>query len=179
MIRLDYFTEADIEQLLHWNQHTSPAFLLQWAGPTFTYPLTKEQVVTYIKDSNTPDATNRIYKVTELESEQVVGHICLGNIDRFQRSARIGKVLIGDSSLRGKGIGAAMIKEIIAIGFNQLDLHRISLGVFHFNKGALLCYQKVGFQVEGLLRDYRRIGDDYWSLYEMSMLKEEYVSHSS
>ena len=174
MIRLEYFTEDDFEQLIKWNENTSPYFLLQWAGPAFTFPLTKDQLLTYIEDSNTPDATKRIYKVIDTETEKNVGHIALTNIDYYHNSARIGKVLIGGTSMRGKGIGSLMMQEIIKIGFRDLNLHRLSLGVFDFNQSARACYQKVGFQTEGLLRDYRKIGNSYWSLYEMSILEDEW-----
>lgn len=174
MIRLEYFTTDDFEQLIEWNTGTSPAFLLQWAGPTFTFPLTKRQLVSYLEDSNQPDTTNLIYKVIDIESDKTIGHISLGKIDYTNKSARIGKVLVGDTSMRGKGIGELMIKAIVKVGFEDLHLHRLSLGVFDFNKSAIGCYKKVGFQIEGLLRDYRKINDQYWSIYEMSILEEEW-----
>ncbi|WP_117168016.1 GNAT family N-acetyltransferase [Paraliobacillus sediminis] len=174
MIRLEYFTAEDFEQLIEWNTGTSSAFLLQWAGPTFTYPLTKKQLVSYLEDSNQQDATNLIYKVIDVESDKTIGHISLGKIDYTNKSARIGKVLVGDTSMRGKGIGELMIKAIVKVGFGDLHLHRLSLGVFDFNKSAISCYKKVGFQIEGLLRDYRKINDQYWSIYEMSILEEEW-----
>lgn len=174
MIRLDYFTAEDFDQLIKWNTGTSPAFLLQWAGPTFNFPLTKEQLSTYIEDSNHQNATKLIYKVMDIKTDNTIGHISLGNIDYTNNSARIGKVLVGDTSMRGKGIGEWMIKAIVKIGFEDLHLHRLSLGVFDFNKGAVSCYKKAGFLIDGLLRDYRKINDQYWSLYEMSILEAEW-----
>ena len=40
-IRLEPFTEADIDRLIGWVP--SSAFLLQWAGAAFDFPLTPEQ----------------------------------------------------------------------------------------------------------------------------------------
>jgi RimJ/RimL family protein N-acetyltransferase len=99
----------------------------------------------------------------------------LGKIDRKNKSARVGKVLVGDKNTRGKGIGQQMIKEILKIAFDELQLHRVSLGVFDFNVSAIACYEKAGFIKEGLLRDSRKNGDEYWSLWEMSILENEWL----
>jgi RimJ/RimL family protein N-acetyltransferase len=68
-----------------------------------------------------------------------------------------------------------MIKEILNIAFDQLQLHRVSLGVFDFNISAITCYEKAGFIKEGLLRDSRKNDDEYWSLWEMSILENEWL----
>jgi RimJ/RimL family protein N-acetyltransferase len=99
----------------------------------------------------------------------------LGNIDRRNKSARVGKVLVGDKNVRGKGIGQLMMVEILKVAFDELKLHRVSLGVFDFNVAAIACYEKAGFIKEGLIRDSRKIGDEYWSLWEMSILENEWL----
>lgn len=172
MIRLEPFDRDDFAQLIEWAD--SPEFLLQWGGPGFDYPLDEQQLEKYLANSNHADAEKWIYKVVEAQTGEVVGHISLGAIDRKNRSARIGKVLVGDKNKRGKGIGTWMMREILRIAFEELQLHRVSLGVFDFNQSAIATYEKVGFVKEGLLRDCRKMGDSFWSLIEMSMLEEEY-----
>jgi RimJ/RimL family protein N-acetyltransferase len=68
-----------------------------------------------------------------------------------------------------------MIEEILKIAFGKLNLHRVSLGVFDFNQSAIACYEKSGFIKEGLLRDSRKIENEYWSLWEMSILENEWL----
>lgn len=172
MIRLELFTSDDFNELISWI--TSEEFLHQWAGPNFSFPLNKDQLETYIKDANGPNSTKLIYKVVDEETKSTVGHISLGNIDFKNKSARIGRVLVGKSKGRGQGLGQQMLKEIVSIAFQQYNLHRVSLGVFDFNIPAIKCYEKVGFKKEGLLRDYMRFGDKYWSMWEMSMLQKEW-----
>ncbi len=83
-------------------------------------------------------------------------------------------MLVGDKNGRGRGIGVRMMKEILRVAFDELHLHRVSLGVFDFNTSAIACYEKAGFKKEGLLREIRKIGDEYWSLWEMSILEDEW-----
>ncbi len=68
-----------------------------------------------------------------------------------------------------------MMKEILKIAFEDLHLHRVSLGVYDFNAPAIACYEKAGFKKEGLLRDSAKIGDEYWSSWEMSIIENEWL----
>ncbi|WP_257348742.1 GNAT family N-acetyltransferase [Pseudalkalibacillus decolorationis] len=174
MIYLKYFDRSDVKQLVNWID--SPELLLQWGGPEFNYPLDETQIEQYIKRANNDGSDRLVYKVIYKEEGNVIGHISLGKIDRKNRSARIGKVLVGDKSFRGQGISQMMVREILRVAFEQLRLHRVSLGVFDFNKPAIASYEKVGFKKEGLLRDFRKIGNEYWSAWEMSMLENEWFN---
>ncbi|UOQ49939.1 GNAT family N-acetyltransferase [Gracilibacillus caseinilyticus] len=178
MIELHFFDRSDFQQLINWIE--TPAFLLQWGGPQFRFPLNEQQLESYIKGANKEKSHTYVYSVKDKESGKVIGHISLGNVDRENKSARIGKVLIGDRGIRGKGIGQQIITEILTIAFTELHLHRVSLGVFSFNSSAIACYEKAGFIKEGLHRDARKIGNEYWSLWEMSILENEWpTKHKS
>lgn len=172
MIELQEFGRGDFERLISWSG--DEAFLLQWAGPGFVYPLNSEQLEAYVQDTNDLEQSDRlIFKAVVKESGVTVGHISLGGIDRKNRSGRVGKVLV-DPDRRGEGIGGQMIAAVLSIGFDQLNLHRISLGVFDFNESAAACYRKAGFTQEGILRDARRYKDSFWNLIEMSILENEW-----
>ncbi|KEK22437.1 GNAT family N-acetyltransferase [Bacillus gaemokensis] len=174
MIKLEYFERRDFKQLIDWID--SEEFLLQWGGPAFTYPLQEKQLEKYIENANYENADVFVYKVIDQKIRKVIGHISLGKIDRINKSARIGKVLVDDASLRGKSIGKKMMEAVLNIAFEQLCLHKVSLGVFDFNTSAIACYEKVGFVKEGLLRDARKMGDKYWNLWEMGILENEWCS---
>lgn len=172
MLRLEPFSQADFQQLIDWIPDSS--FALQWGGPTFTYPLTVEQLDKYVKDSNSINATKYIFKAVDETTNEVIGHISIGNVDRINESARIGKVLVGKIDSRGNGYGTQLMLAALAFAFEELKLHKVTLGVFDFNISAIRCYEKVGFKKEGFLRDARKNGDEYWNLIEMGMLKSEW-----
>ena len=173
MIRLEPFTPADFPQLIQWID--SEQLLHEWSGAMFAYPLTPAALDWYIEGANDPaNPTVFIYKVVDAETEQPVGHISLGSISEYNRSGRISRVLIGHGSARGKGYCKAMVRAVLQVGFAELGLHRIELGVYNFNHSAIRCYQKAGFQIDGVMRDVARHGTDYWSLVEMSILEHEW-----
>ncbi len=173
MIELKYFERSDFRQLIDWID--TPQFLLQWGGTAFEYPLTENQLDKYKENANGNKSETLIYKIIDKETGNTIGHISLGKIDRRNKSARVGKVLIGDKNSRGKGIGQQMIKEVLIIAFEELQLHRVSLGVFDFNSSAIACYEKAGFIKEGLLRETGKNGEEYWSFWEMSILENEWL----
>lgn len=174
MIKIDLqpFERKDFSQLMEWVQ--SPEFLLQWAGPIFAYPLDEGQLQRYLEKAREDPPERRIFKAIEPGTSRVIGHGELDDLDWRNRSARMARVLIGEPSSRGKGLGVQMVKKILEVGFRQLKLHRIDLVVFDFNRAAIACYERAGFIKEGRLRDARRMGQEYWSLFQMSILEQEW-----
>jgi RimJ/RimL family protein N-acetyltransferase len=167
MIELRPFTKKDFQRLISWVE--SPRFLMQWAGPAFSYPLNEIQLEKHLEEAKGINPRREIFKVVECESGEVIGHIELNNIDWDNNSATISRVLAAPAA-RGKGIGEAMVKEISRIGFEELHLHRLELKVFDFNERAIACYEKAGFVKEGVIRDARKFGEEYWNSCIMSLL---------
>ncbi|TKV45692.1 GNAT family N-acetyltransferase [Bacillus sp. PIC28] len=167
MIKLESFKKFDFKQLINWIN--SEEFLIQWSGNAFTFPLDEQQLEKYIESANT-----LAFKVVDEETSDVIGHISLGQIDNINKSARIGKVLVGNTKMRGRSIGKHIMKAVLHIAFDELKLHRVTLGVYDFNTSAISCYEKIGFVKEGLLRESKRVGETYWNLWEMSMLEYEW-----
>ncbi|PGA20269.1 GNAT family N-acetyltransferase [Bacillus thuringiensis] len=167
MIKLESFKKSDFKQLINWIN--SEEFLIQWSGNAFTFPLDEQQLEKYIESANT-----LAFKVVDEETSDVIGHISFGQIDNINKSARIGKVLVGNTKMRGRSIGKHMMKAVLHIVFDELKLHRVTLGVYDFNTSAISCYEKIGFVKEGLLRESKRVGETYWNLWEMSMLEYEW-----
>jgi RimJ/RimL family protein N-acetyltransferase len=172
MIVLRPFERSDFARLIGWVD--SPAFLLQWAGPLFTYPLDTAQLDRYLADAQQHPPTRMIFTAVDDATGAAVGHIELAKIDPRNRSASLSRVLIGDAARRGKGTGVEMVRRALEIGFDRLGLHRIDLVVFDFNAGAIACYERAGFAVEGRLREARRFGEEFWTLIRMSILEHDW-----
>ena len=173
MIRLEHFGKDDFQQLIDWIP--DEAMLITWSGSLFKFPLTTESLDWYIKDTNDIDKSDAfVYKAVDVETGETVGHISLGNISRKNKSGRITRVLVGHPAQRGKGVCRAMTQAVLKIGFEDLKLHRISLGVYGTNPGAITCYEKCGFYTEGISRDIFLFRGNYFSMIEMSILEDEY-----
>ena len=173
MIKLEPFTSADFSQLMAWID--DERLMKEWSGAMFAYPLSEAGLTWYVEGSNNlndPDVF--IYKAVDSKTGLTLGHISLGGISQRDRAGRITRVLVGNTTERRRGICQGMVKALLRIGFEDLKLHRISLGVYDFNHAAVNCYLKCGFRQEGLLRDVVKHGDAYWSLIEMGILEDEW-----
>lgn len=166
MIRLEKFGKLDYDRLIAWIE--SEESMIQFSGPIFNFPITPDQLDKYI-DSETRIA----YKVIDSFSGEVIGHAELNNIDNKNRNARVCRILIGDKQNRNKGFGKAIIKELVRIGFDDLKLHRLDLGVYDFNQQAIKCYKACGFKIEGLLIENSKVGNNYWSTLNMSIINND------
>jgi RimJ/RimL family protein N-acetyltransferase len=174
MIHLVPFQRIHFDELIQWVN--SEELLANWSGSLFSYPLTLESLNWYIDNTNVKDASDAfVYRVEDALGNGV-GHISLGGLSWKNRSARISRVLIGSTENKGKGHCKQMIKAVLKIGFEELQLHRIELGVYSSNVSAIRCYENAGMKIEGLQRDVLWQNNEWWSRYEMSILETEWFA---
>ncbi|WP_018923999.1 GNAT family N-acetyltransferase [Salsuginibacillus kocurii] len=169
-IELRPFTRDDFSQLIAWVD--SPDLLLQWGGPMFTYPLDHEQLQDYL---TLPD--NQVYNVVQSETGRTVGHISLGKIDHVNSRARVGKVLVGEPSARGKKVGEQMMEKITQRAFEELGLKWLTLAVFTRNTPAIVCYEKAGFKKTACRLDTYQLYGVESRLWEMSLSVHDWREH--
>ena len=170
-IRLEPFSEADCDRLIAWSPTAD--FLLQWAGPAFTFPLDRQQLYKYLATARQVPPVSHAFRALNADG-QVIGHVEIGSIDYRNCSARLSRVLIGPPNLRGRGLGRQVVHAVLKFAFETLELHRIDLFVFDFNKAAIACYERSGFRHEGILREARKQGEAYWNVCLMSILQHEW-----
>lgn len=168
MIRLEKFTEDDFEQFISWMD--TEKFMYQFGGASFTFPVTVEQLNNYIVDT-----AHRIYRVVDATTDRVIGHASISHHNVKNRSARLCRILI-DTENRSKGYGQQLIQALLKICFEEMELHRVDLGVMEFNKAAIRCYQSCGFKIEGTMRESFVIDGEYCSVHNMSILNREYTA---
>ncbi len=106
------------------------------------------------------------------ESGALVGVAYLLRIDWVARSTELG-LIIGESEHRGRGLGTQAAELAVAHAFDDLNLHRVSLTVLEDHAAAIRCYEKAGFEHEGLLRDAAYKGGSYRSLAAMGIVRRD------
>lgn len=128
----------------------------------------------WVNQEELRDLTGTIYPISEYEHEKwmesitcmsnqkvfsiysdnrCIGTIGLKNIDYISSNAEL-FISIGDKNARNTGAGTDAVETLVNYCFTHLNLHRIYLHVFESNIGAISCYKKVGFIVEGKLIDH-------------------------
>lgn len=162
MVELREFASADAGLLIAWI--ADAAELLTWAGPSFRWPLDEEQLGQYAAE---PAARRRIWTAVDARSGATVGHASL-KLDADRPSGRLGRVLVAPGA-RGRGVGAAMLTQVLAYAFGELGLERVGLGVFTHNGSAVRLYERLGFVCDGVLHDVERVDGRPWCAMQMSV----------
>lgn len=106
------------------------------------------------------------------KGNRLIGMCQLTGINAVSRSADL-QIRIGVEGARGQGLGLEAVRQLLAFGFRDLNLHRISLQVFATNTRAIKTYQAAGFRHEGTLRDAAFIDGRFVDVSVMAMLEDE------
>ncbi len=116
--------------------------------------------------------------VEEGTESQILGLVSLTGIDPVHQSAEL-HLMIGKAENRGRGLGTFAVRTMLRHAFENLNLHRVSLGVLESNSAAISLYEKVGFVREGVKRQSHYKNGKFVSMILMSILREEFSSGNS
>jgi RimJ/RimL family protein N-acetyltransferase len=135
-VELVAFGPEHFGHLIEWSP--TAEFLLQWAGPGLRFPLDREQLQALV------DGPDRLF--TAMEDDRVIGHAQIGRIDPIAQSAWLMRILIGEPADRGRGLGRAIVAELLRVAFDDLGLERVYLHVLKANAPAIALYGSFGFE---------------------------------
>lgn len=89
-----------------------------------------------------------------------VGTAALVNLNKKHLRADF-DMYIGETSARIRGAGAAAEYLTLEYGFQNMKLHKISCEVYNINAAAIRLHERMGFAVEGVLRQHA-LHEDQW-----------------
>jgi RimJ/RimL family protein N-acetyltransferase len=103
-----------------------------------------------------------------------IGGCSFPQIDWRSSHAELG-IFIGARDYWGRGYGTDAVQTLAAWGFDTLNLNRIYLRVHSDNERAIRCYEKVGFQHEGRLRQHNFHAGAYRDTLYMGLLRSDWA----
>lgn len=106
-------------------------------------------------------------------SGKLIGTVGIHRINWTSRNGYLG-IAIFDKDFWNRGIGTEATSLILKYAFEYLNLHKILLEVYEYNKRAIRVYEKLGFRREGVLRKNHYLKGEYHDVIVMGILKEEY-----
>ncbi len=124
-VRLRPVTEADLPDYVEW--FNDPEVTEFTAAESGNCTLEGEQK--WYRKISDPEHPDRHWAI-EVEGRHIGN--CALMLGRYQETGAFG-IVIGDKSAWGKGYGTAALREVLRIGFAELNLHRIHLDAFADN----------------------------------------------
>jgi len=137
-----------------------------------TFPYTKKELDAFY-EALQGSRNEVILAIADAKSNEHIGNVKLGPISWIHRKATLG-ILVGERNCWGKGIGTEAVRLMVEYGFCRLNLRRIELGVHADHVAAIRAYEKVGFKIEGRLREGLFMQGDYKDSLWMGLLHSEY-----
>lgn len=169
MIQLEKFSREDFDRFISWIDNEED--MIQFAGPLFSYPITHNQLEEYLKQSK-----KLPFRIKLVETDDIIGH-CELNFEN--ETPRLSRILIGEKSLRNKGLGKLVVHKMIDIVFSTTSYNAVDLSVFDWNLNAVACYKKIGFKVRPELESTMIVSNKTWTASNMILEKVEYKSETS
>jgi len=70
-----------------------------------------------------------------------------------------------DKDYQGKGIATEAVRQLEKVGFEKLDLQRITILMDTRNFASERVAQKCGYEKEGIMKKVHRVGEDYYDCF--------------
>ena len=100
--------------------------------------------------------SDEVIKLAACVDDEVVGYAELITYPQAPRHRHAGEInmIVVHAEWQGKGVGRALMQAMIDLADNWLNLNRLSLSVWASNERAMCLYQKCGFAVEGVMKNF-------------------------
>ena len=173
-VRLTALTQSDLPTIVQW--HQNPDFLrLFHALPA--YPKTEAALTQWLDDTHKSTDTF-LFAVRALDKAELIGYVELDRILWTHRVSGV-SIAIGETKHWGQGYGYEVMQLALRFAFDELNLHRIQLTVFSYNKRAIALYEKLGFHREGVHREHLQRDGTRYDMYLYGLLRSEWAERDS
>ncbi|MBM7610255.1 RimJ/RimL family protein N-acetyltransferase [Lysinibacillus composti] len=123
---------------------------------------------------NAHNNTRRDFFIFLKEDEKPIGFSSLKNIDYINSKAEM-TLCIGDKEVRGRGLAKEARGLMLDYAFLELGLNKLYTHNWVKNKPIINLNQKMGFKIEGTLRQNKFFKGEFRDFVVMGLLKSEWV----
>lgn len=165
-VRLRPLEERDLPTCVDWMNDRE---VTRWLAAIGEPPTLEDEQDWYDRRRADPDS---VMWAIETAEGRLVGNVEL-RITPAARRAEMG-IVVGDKSVWNRGYGTGTVRMVLRYAFEELELNRVDLTTDEANYRAIRCYEKCGFQREGLLRQHRLIDGEFGNTLVMAILRDEW-----
>ena len=170
MVRLREYHKEDIPTV--WKYVNDPE-IKRTLVPGIPFPWKLEEEEKWYEEQNAKGDTYN-FAIEKKADGTYIGGCGINNVDWKNSVATVG-IFLGKDFL-SQGYGTDAMKVLVKFIFDQMNIHKVILHVFSFNKRAIRSYEKVGFRIEGTLREQIYRDGKYYDEVIMGILKEDWAS---
>ena len=164
---------SDVDRCYKWHNDSS---LYEMLGGPFHF-ISKQAVESWVerKTSYSAHGSDEVSLAICVRGEDKhIGNLYLRQINWIARNAEL-QIYIGEPDERSKGYGKVAVVRLLAYAFRDLGLRLIYLYVLSDNSPAIRTYEKIGFKIEGELRNRVFKQGDWKDMIVMAICTEDLV----
>lgn len=139
----------------------------------YLFPLSLESQKEYIEKAMSNSGPMFSFAIEEKETNKYIGGCGINGYNEKSRNVTVG-LWLGEE-FQGKGYGSDTLRSLCSHIFNEMNIHKIKLQYYKFNIKGKICYKKVGFKEEGVLREEIFRFGKYHDVIVMGLFKEELI----
>lgn len=136
------------------------------------HPKAKDELGRWLEEQQKAK-DNFSFAVRPLDSDDLIGYIELDEII-WPHGVCGMSFAIGDRADWGKGYGYEAVQLALAFAFDELNLHRVQVTVFSYNERSIALLEKLGFQREGVYREFLQRDSRRYDMYLYGLLRHEW-----
>jgi len=110
--------------------------------------------------------------IETLAGGEHIGYIVLSGIDWRSRRAELG-ILIGETRYQNQNYGSDATVALLTYAFKELGLHRVYVEILESNSRSIKMFERIGFQLEGRLREHVYRNGAYHGVLVMAIIDRE------
>jgi RimJ/RimL family protein N-acetyltransferase len=155
-----------------------PAVLARWSYNTEFWrlldsdPVTPARAQTIREFMNKSEPERFIFHLRALTDDRLIGLIGLSPFWTHRDAWLF--IGIGEPEYWGRGYGSDALRAALRYAFHELNLERVTLGVFDYNVRARRAYEKLGFVYEGVERGLLQRENARSGMTAMGILRSEW-----
>ena len=136
---------------------------MPWASDDYSIDSARE----FIKGNLSEFATTGSFSASIILDERIVGAIGFHHFDPNNKSAHIGYWLA--KSAQGRGLMTRCCRVLVDYLFDEMELNRVQVNCNTENIKSRAVPERLGFQLEGILRQIEFFDNRYgdWAVYAM------------
>ncbi len=121
------------------------------------------------------DQKSFLFAIRLIEDDRVVGWVDLDGILGAHRNTWLA-IGIGEKDVWNQGLGYETMELVLNFAFYELNLHRVQLTVFSYNKRAIKLYERLGFKYEGAQREFLQRDGERHDMLMYGILSHEWTA---
>ncbi len=160
----------DLELLYEWENNPEV-----WEHSDTLAPFSRHALQQYIEDAQidiyiTKQQRFMIDLRYDNGSLVTIGTADLYDFDPHHARAGVG-ILIFEQTFRRHGYATQALQQLMDYAFRTLHLHQLHCNIAESNKASIALFQKLGFEITGVRKEWRRREENYENEVFMQLLK--------